>query len=109
MFEKKVELTDIDMQEIFDSIRLIPNFVLKPLSNELYEMISENANKKLKKHILGRTIFHLYEIGRLSTHIGIEKLVYAGLIVDAEKTLSILFKHDETDDLTRTLQHILDR
>lgn len=109
IFEKKVDLNEIDMQEIFDSIQLIPKYFLKQLSEHFYEMITENANKKLKKHVLGRTIFHLYTIDRLDTYVGMEKLIYAGLIVDADKTLEKLHNHDETEDLARLLQYILDR
>ncbi len=107
--QSKVKLNDIEMQRIYDFIQLVPKYDLPELCEELYDMIIENANKVLKNHNLGRTIFHLYEIERLNTYIGLEKLVYGGIVVDSEKMIDIFGKHDiETKKVGAELKHILE-
>ena len=106
--EQKIELTKDQMIRIHQETTLIPKYDLGILSEKLYDAIIENANHKLKNHMLGRTIFHLYNLERLNTHVGIEKLVFAAIIVDPEMLYKILEEVDEdTFEIATSIRRIM--
>ncbi|MHA1727598.1 MAG: hypothetical protein ACTSWY_02565 [Promethearchaeota archaeon] len=93
--EKKIELTNAKMNEIHNEIKLIPKYDLKEVSERLYDTIIENANHKLKNNALGQIIFHLYNIDRLATYIGVEKLIYGALVIKKDLPFEVLRNIDE--------------
>ncbi|MBD3350880.1 MAG: hypothetical protein GF364_05280 [Candidatus Lokiarchaeota archaeon] len=106
--EKKIELSKDQMVKIYNNIQYIPKYNLKTLSEKLYDFVIENADKKLKGHTLGRTIFHLYELNRLDTYVGIEKLFYAAMIISPEEAFNILSIDDETRKIADKLRYLIE-
>ena len=106
--ENKIELTKDQMIRIHQEVTLIPKYDLGVLSEKLYDSIIENADHKLKNHLLGRTIFHLYNLERLNTYVGIEKLVFAAIIVDPELLYKNLEEIDEdTFEIAASIRRII--
>lgn len=108
MTEQKVEITQEQMSRIHEEIKSIPKYDLSILSETLYDNLIENADHKLKNHILGRTIFHLKNIERLNTYVGVEKLFYATLIINPDSLFESLEEiDDETFEISHSIQKLL--
>jgi hypothetical protein len=93
--EEKIIITKLQMDEIYEQVMLIPKYDLLEVAEGLYDEIIEKAEGRLKNHVLGQTIFHLYKIGRHNTRIGLEKLIYAALIVDKNIIPDVLKNVDD--------------
>ena len=93
--EEKVILTKEQMDDIYEQVMLIPKYDMQEVAEQLYEEIIEKAEGRLKNHVLGQTIFHLYKIGRHGTRVGLEKLIYAALIVEKNIITDVLKNVDD--------------
>ena len=93
--EEKIIITKNQMDDIYEQVMLIPKYDMSEVAEQLYDEIIEKAEGRLKNHVLGQTIFHLYKIGRHGTRIGLEKLIYAALIIDTNIILDVLKDVDE--------------
>lgn len=106
--ELDLKLSNEEKLKIYNAIELIPKTFLDEITEDLYDLIIENADKRLKKHILGRTIFHLYSIDRIGTYIGLEKLIHAGLMVCPELLLNKLKNADASfNELVKEIERII--
>lgn len=106
--EERIKLSKTQLIKIYETIQLIPKYYLKLLSDVMYNFIIENADKRLKGHTLGITIFHLYNLNRLSTYVGIEKLFYAGITINPTKTFELLAIDKETKEISDSLRYIIE-
>jgi hypothetical protein len=93
--EEKIVITKAQMDSIYEEVMLIPKYDMQEVAEGLYDEIIEKADGRLKNHVLGQTIFHLYKIGRHGTRIGLEKLIYAALIIDKNIITDVLKDIDD--------------
>jgi hypothetical protein len=101
------EFSKSKMMGISDLVQMIPKYHLKNLSENLFEFIIEDGNEILKYHNLGRMIFHLKNLERLSTYVGVEKLILGALIISPEKTLEILSIDSDMTEISKSIKKVI--
>ena len=106
--EEKVEqLTDIQRSEIYEYARRVSRETLEEVCPALLRLALDSEKGKLKNQ-LGMVIFHLQKNERLSTVIGLQKLLDAALIVNPEEMFKILGSADEgAQELARKIKSTL--
>ena len=106
--EEKVEqLTDIQRSEIYEYARRVSRETLEEVCPALLRLALDSKKGKLKNQ-LGIVIFHLQKNERLSTVIGLQKLLDAALIVNPEEMFKILGSADEgAQELAKKIKSIL--
>lgn len=93
--EEKIIITKVQMDDIYEQVMLIPKYDMSEVAEQLYDEIIEKADGRLKNHVLGQTIFHLFKIGRHGTRAGLEKIIYAALIIDKNIIPNVLKNIDD--------------
>lgn len=101
------EFSRSKMMSISDLVQMIPKYHLKTISENLFEFIIEEGNEMLKYHTLGRMIFHLKNLERLATYVGVEKLILGALIISPEKTLDILSIDADMTNISKSIKKVI--
>lgn len=106
--EEKVEqLTDVQRSEIYEYARRVSHETLEEVCPALLRLALNSEKGKLKNQ-LGNVIFHLQKNERISTVIGLQKLLDAALIVAPEELFKILESSDEgAQELARKIKSVL--
>ena len=106
--EEKVEqLTDIQRSEIYEYARRVSRETLEEVCPALLRLALDSEKGKLKNQ-LGMVIFHLQKNERISTVIGLQKLLDAALLVNPEELFKILESADEgAQELAKKIKSIL--
>ena len=93
--EEKVEqLTEVQRAKIYEYARRVSRETLEEVCPALLRLALDSEKGKLKNQ-LGMVIFHLQKNERLSTVIGLQKLLDAALNVNPEEMFKILECSDE--------------
>ena len=93
--KEKIVITKVQIRDIHEQVMLIPKYDMSEVAEQLYDEIIEKADGRLKNHVLGQAIFHLYKIGRHGTRAGLEKIIYAALIIDKKIIPNVLKNIDD--------------
>ena len=106
--EEKVEqLTEVQRAEIYEYARRVSRETIEEVCPALLRLALDSEKGKLKNQ-LGMVIFHLQKNERLSTVIGLQKLLDAALIVNPEEMFKILESSEaDAKELARKIKSIL--
>jgi len=106
--EEKVEqLTDVQRNEIYEHARRVSRETLEEVCPALLRLALNSEKGKLKNQ-LGAVIFHLQKNERISTVIGLQKLIDAALIVAPEEMFRILESSEaDAQELAKKIKSIL--
>jgi len=106
--EEKVEqLSEGQRAEIYEYARRVSRETIEEVCPALLRLALDSEKGKLKNQ-LGMVIFHLQKNERLSTVIGLQKLLDAALIVNPEEMFKILESADEgAQELAKKIKSIL--
>ncbi len=105
--EKEILLTDEKRTRIYEMAQNVSPSTIDDICPVLFDVILSSAEGRLKNE-LGRVIFHLQKNERLNTRIGLERLLDAGLRVNAEKTFRILESGpDDAKELAESIRKVL--
>ena len=105
--EKVEQLTDIQRSTIYEYARRVSRETLEEVCPALLRLALDSEKGKLKNQ-LGMVIFHLQKNERISTVIGLQKLLDAALIVNPEELFKILESADEgAQELAKKIKSIL--
>ena len=104
---KKEGITDEQRIKIYSFSTHISKETREEVCPALYNTLL-NTEKGALKNELGRVIFHLYKNDRLTTVIGLEKLIDASLMVAPEELFKIL-EDSEADakELAKKIRQVL--
>ncbi|GAB4305386.1 MAG: hypothetical protein Kow0069_01070 [Promethearchaeota archaeon] len=83
------QISRVQLAKILALTKLVSEDALETICSSLYDLLLEKSERRLK-NMLGRYIFHLKQVDRLNTTIGLQKLLEAGLSVLPEETLTLL-------------------
>lgn len=101
------EITRPQLAKILSLTKMVSEDALETICPKLYEMLLEKSNYRLK-NMVGRYIFHLKQVDRLNTTIGLQKLIEGGLAVLPDETLEVLRScSDEGADLAEEIKLIM--
>ncbi len=105
--EKVAQLTDGQRSEIYEYARRVSRETLEEVCPALLRLALNSEKGKLKNQ-LGNVIFHLQKNERISTVIGLQKLIDAALIVAPEEFFKIL-ESSEADarELSKKIKSLL--
>jgi hypothetical protein len=87
--EKVMTLSDEELKDIYSLTSKLNMESIEELAPALFR-ICLNAEKGELKNELGRVIFHLQKTERLSTRIGVQKLLEGALKVNAAEAFKLL-------------------
>ena len=87
--EKVMTLSDEELKDIYSLTNKLNIETIEELAPALFR-ICLNAEKGELKNELGRVIFHLQKTERLSTRIGVQKLLEGALKVNAGEVFKLL-------------------
>ncbi|NVM35750.1 MAG: hypothetical protein HWN81_09155 [Candidatus Lokiarchaeota archaeon] len=106
--EEKIEqLTDTQRSEIYEYARRVTHETLEEVCPALLRLALNSEKGKLKNQ-LGNVIFHLQKNERISTVIGLQKLLDAALIVAPEEMIKILESSEaDAQELAKKIKSIL--
>ncbi len=106
--EEKVEqLTDVQRNEIYEYARRVSRETLEEVCPALLRLALNSEKGKLKNQ-LGAVIFHLQKNERISTVIGLQKLIDAALIVNPKELFKILESSEaDAQELSRRIKSLL--
>ncbi|MHA1689211.1 MAG: hypothetical protein ACTSYC_03380 [Promethearchaeota archaeon] len=106
--KEKIELiSDEKRRELYELAKNVSKVTLEELCPALFR-ICLNAPKGSLKNELGRVIFHLQKNERLSTLIGLQKLLEATLLVDPKDTFELLESSEkDAQELAKKIKAIL--
>lgn len=105
--EKVMALTDEQVKEAYSLASKVSMDTIEDLTPGLLK-ICLTAEKGELKNELGRVIFHLQKNERLSTRIGLEKLLDGALRVNAEKVFKLLESSEpDAQGLAKDIKGIL--
>ncbi|MCK4780623.1 MAG: hypothetical protein KAT57_10565 [Candidatus Lokiarchaeota archaeon] len=106
--EEKVEqLSEVQRAEMYEYARRVSRETIEEVCPALLRLALDSEKGKLKNQ-LGMVIFHLQKNERLSTVIGLQKLLDAALIVNPEEMFKILESADEgAQELAKKIKSIL--
>jgi len=106
--EEKVEqLSEVQRAEMYEYARRVSRETIEEVCPALLRLALDSEKGKLKNQ-LGMVIFHLQKNERLSTVIGLQKLLDAALIVNPEEMFKILESADEgAQELAKKIRNIL--
>ncbi|MHA1803097.1 MAG: hypothetical protein ACTSU4_01025 [Promethearchaeota archaeon] len=105
--EKIESMSDEQRRELYVLAKEVSKATLEELCPALFR-ICLNAPKGILKNELGRIIFHLQKNERLSTLIGLQKLLEAALLVDPKETFELLESSEkDAQVLAKKIKEIL--
>ena len=105
--EKVVGLTDVQRTEMYEYAKRVSRETIEEVCPALLRLALESERGVLKNQ-LGLVIFHLQKNERISTVIGLQKLLDAALIVNPEEMFKILESADEgAQELAKKIKSIL--
>ena len=105
--EKVVGLTDVQRTEMYEYAKRVRRETIEEVCPALLRLALESERGVLKNQ-LGLVIFHLQKNERISTVIGLQKLLDAALIVNPEEMFKILESADEgAQELAKKIKSIL--
>ena len=105
--EKVAQLTDGQRSEIYEYARRVSHETLEEVCPALLRLALDSEKGKLKNQ-LGRVIFHLQKNERISTVIGLQKLLDAALIVAPEELFKILESSEaDAQELAKKIKNVL--
>ncbi|MFX1329128.1 MAG: hypothetical protein ACFE91_13455 [Promethearchaeota archaeon] len=105
--EKVQQLTDVQRNEIYEHARRVSHETLEEVCPALLRLALNSEKGKLKNQ-LGAVIFHLQKNERISTVIGLQKLIDAALIVAPEEMFKILESSEaDAQELAKKIKSIL--
>ncbi len=103
--EKLELLTDQKRKELYGLAKDVSKETIEEVCPALLR-VCMNGPKGALKNELGRVIFHLQKNERISTLIGLQKLLEGALMVDQKETFEILNSSD-AQDLANKIKAIL--
>lgn len=102
-----IQITRPQLAKILSLTKMVSEDAIEKICPALYDMLLEKSNYKLK-NMLGRYIFHLQQVDRLNTTIGLQKLLEGGLSILPDETLEVLRDTcEEGQDLAEEIRHVL--
>ena len=105
--EKVAQLTDGQRSEIYEYARRVSRETLEEVCPALLRLALNSEKGKLKNQ-LGMVIFHLQKNERITTVIGLQKLLDAALIVNPEELFKILESSEaDAQELSRRIKSLL--
>ena len=105
--EKVVGLTDVQRTQMYEYAKRVSKETLEEICPALLRLALESEKGALKNQ-LGMVIFHLQKNERISTVIGLQKLLDAALIVNPVEMFKILESADEgAQELAKKIKSIL--
>jgi hypothetical protein len=105
--EKVVGLTDVQRTQMYEYAKRVSKETLEEVCPALLRL-ALNSEKGALKNQLGMVIFHLQKNERISTVIGLQKLLDAALIVNPEEMFKILESADKGgQELAKKIKSIL--
>ncbi|MFX1477854.1 MAG: hypothetical protein ACFFCI_06955 [Promethearchaeota archaeon] len=106
--EEEAEGLTVDQHtRIYEYAKRVSKETLEELCPALLRLALESERGKLKSQ-LGMVIFHLQKNERISTVIGLQKLIDAALIVAPEELFKILESSDkDAQELAKNIKSVL--
>jgi hypothetical protein len=105
--EKIMTLNDQELKEIYSVTNKLNLETIEELAPALFR-ICLSAEKGELKNELGRVIFHLQKTERLSTRIGVQKLLEGALKVNAADAFKVLESSEpDAKELAQEIKAIL--
>ena len=104
--EKAELMSDEKRKELYELAREVSKDTIEELCPALLRLCM-NVPKGTLKNELGRVIFHLQKNERISTLIGLQKLLEASLIADPKEAFEILESADtDAQELAKKIKTI---
>ncbi|MHA1734204.1 MAG: hypothetical protein ACTSU5_19880 [Promethearchaeota archaeon] len=104
---ESIQITRPQLAKILSLTKMVSEDSIEKICPALYDMLLEKSNYQLK-NMLGRYIFHLQQVDRLNTTIGLQKLLEGGLTAVPDETLAVLAETcEEGQDLAEEIKIIL--
>ena len=105
--EKIAQLSDEQLKDVYYLASHVSMDTIEELCPALLDICLNYAEGALKND-LGMVIFHLQKNDRISTRIGLQKLLHGALKVNAEETFKLLESADsEAKELSKKIKSIL--
>ncbi|UCB60691.1 MAG: hypothetical protein JSW72_01115 [Candidatus Bathyarchaeota archaeon] len=73
-----------------ENVRKIPSSALEATSEKLIDIVLNSPNANKMPSGLAKTILYYWQRDQLATEIGLQRLLEASVLVDPEKTASVL-------------------
>lgn len=71
-------------------VRKIPSSSWEATSERLIDIVLNSPNAKRMPSGLAKTILYYWQRDQLATEIGLQRLLEASMVIDAEETISVL-------------------
>ncbi len=105
--EKVAQLSDEKLKDIYTLANHVSMDTIEEVCPALLNICLNSAEGALKNE-LGMVIFHLQKNERISTRIGLQKLLHGALKVNAEATFKLLESSDsEAKELSKKIKAVL--
>jgi hypothetical protein len=104
--EKVAQLSDEKLKDVYTLASHVSMATIEDLCPDLLDICLNSAQGALKNE-LGMVIFHLQKNERISTRIGLQKLLHGALKVNAEATFKLLESSDsEAKQLSKKIKAV---